>query len=702
MADTPGSSSTSGSLSSALSKVNRRTLLKGSAALAAIGAGAAALGTRNYWLGCGDRVSRSLGKKVIVIGVDGMDPRLCESMIKTGLLPNLEKLRARGGFRRLGTSTPPQSPVAWANFINGAGPGSHGIFDFIHRHPHEQCTPFYAAAETVPGEGFWRVGDHKIQLDFWPFNHKPPATLLRRQGTPFWDYLDAAGIPSTFYDLPSNYPASTSHYGHHRCISGMGTPDMLGTYGTYQYFAEDAPTDPTDEAGGKRSRLTFDDETAKAHIVGPDDGLLVKPTSMTIPFLVHRDRNADAAVIEIQDRRLFLKRGQWSRWTELDFKLSNPFLLPAALVPGSRLSGICRFYLQEVAPVFRLYVTPLNMNPADPPAGLRISEPEAFIKDVAARLGPFYTTGFQEDHKARSNGIFSDDEFARQASIVLDERLALFEYAINNYDDGLLFFYFSSSDLQSHIFWWDSDDKHPIRSDPEARVRYEHVKRLYQKLDTVIGDLIDRYGHTATIIVMSDHGFANFGRQFNLNSWLRDLGYLGPRECSSIMRDVDWSTTTAYGLGINGLYLNMKGRERDGIVEPGDQREALLVELKERLEAVTDFSGQRVIRGVYRSDQIYSGNATALAPDLIVGYARNYRASWATCLGDLTEDVLLDNDSAWSADHCADALEVPGVLFCNRSIGADAPSLVDIAPSILAEFGLPTPAQMVGKNVLST
>ena len=105
----------------------------------------------------------------------------------------------------------------------------------------------------------------------------------------------------------------------------------------------------------------------------------------------------------------------------------------------------------------------------------------------------------------------------------------------NDYDDGLLFFYFSSSDLQSHMFWWDSDEQHPIRSEPEAKKYFGHVQRLYQKLDAVIGDLIDRYGSQATIIVMSDHGFANFGRQFNLNSWLRDWGYLGPRECTSIM-----------------------------------------------------------------------------------------------------------------------------------------------------------------------
>ena len=118
-----------------------------------------------------------------------------------------------------------------------------------------------------------------------------------------------------------------------------------------------------------------------------------------------------------------------------------------------------------------------------------------------------------------------------------------------------------------------------------------------------------------------------------------------------------------------------------------------------KLEAVRDEDGRPVIRRVYRADEVYSGGATALAPDLIVGYHRGYRASWATCLGELTEQVLLDNDSAWSADHCADALEVPGVLFCNRPMRAGKPSLVDVAPSILAEFGLAAPASMSGRSV---
>src|SRR5262249_15236649 len=151
---------------------------------------------------------------------------------------------------------------------------------------------------------------------------------------------------------------------------------------------------------------------------------------------------------------------------------------------------------------------------------------------------------------------------------------------------------------------------------------------------------------------------------------LRELGYLGPPEARSILHDVDWSQTVAYGLGINGLYLNLKGREPEGIVDPGDQREALLMELKGRLEAVTDENGQRVIRTVYRADKIYSGDATELAPDLIVGYCRGYRASWETVAGELTPEIIAPNKNAWSADHCADALEVPGVLYCNRPFGA--------------------------------
>jgi predicted AlkP superfamily phosphohydrolase/phosphomutase len=397
-------------------------------------------------------------------------------------------------------------------------------------------------------------------------------------------------------------------------------------------------------------------------------------------------------VIEIQEQKVLLKEGQWSEWLSLDFEMSMPG-------PNKHISGICRFYLQELSPNLRLYVTPINSDPSD--SYLSITEPPEFIEEISDRLGLFYTTGFQEDHKALSNKVFTEAEFAFQSGIVLEERLNLLNYALENYDDGLLFFYFSSTDLQAHMFWWDSEDTHPARSAAEAKEYFGHLQNIYRKMDSVVGDIIRRYGKEATIIVLSDHGFANFKRQFNLNTWLKENGYIKPADCRSLLSDVIWSGTKAYGLGMNGLYLNLRGRERDGIVEPSREREELLEELILKLEAVTDTNGKRVIRKVHRTDVAYRGPATRLAPDLIVGYARGYRVAWSSILGDMNAQALLDNDAAWGADHCADVSEVPGVIFSNKPITAEAPALIDLAPTILTEFGLKIPSSMEGEDIFT-
>ena len=359
---------------------------------------------------------------------------------------------------------------------------------------------------------------------------------------PFWDYLDERGIVSAFYDLPCDYPASESKHGHHCCLPGMGTPDMLGTYGTYQYFSEDGPAKTEDEQGGKRSRLSFDRDTAKAVLVGPDDGSvsreqgagsreqgakLIAHSSSLIEFLVHRDTAAGGAVIELPGPQILLRAGQWSPWVKLDFHLTAPLHLPE-----SHASGICRFYVQEVAPNFRLYVSPINIDPSRP--AVRMSAPEGFVREISDDLGLFATTGFQEDHKALSNGVFNEDEFIAQAQFVLDERLRLLDRALSHYGDGVLFFYFSSTDLQAHMLWWDADKKHPTKSATQVQRGFGHVRALYRKLDAVVGEIAGQYGQRAAIFVMSDHGFANFGRQFALNSWLRNEGYLGPRDCTSL------------------------------------------------------------------------------------------------------------------------------------------------------------------------
>lgn len=645
--------------------------------------------------------SRAGDKRVIVLGIDGFDPQLSERLMDAGRMPNLAQLRAAGGYARLGTSIPPQSPVAWASFITGGDAGAHGIFDFIHRRPEQQCAPYYSASETIGATEGWEVGDHKLPLNFWPFNHGTTQTLLRREGTPFWDYLDAAGIPSCLYDIPSNYPPSPSAHGHHRCLAGMGTPDLLGTYGTYQCFSTRV-RQVRDQGGGILKPIVFKDHAAKVKLTGPVNTLLQKPVETQVEFRVYRHPTEPQVRIEIQGQTIVLKEGEWSGWAKVSFPLEMPSFLR-----NDAVGGICRFYLQEVRPTFRLYVSPLNMDPSDP-GGQKVSEPQKFVTEIADELGLFSTLGFQEDHKALSNKVFTDEEYRVQAEFVLQERMNLLNYALGHYDTGLLFFYFSSSDLQSHMFWWDNDEKHPVRSPEDARKYMGVLEDLYVRMDGVVGDLVRRYGDQATILVLSDHGFCNFRRQFGLNTWLRENGYLGPENCGSLFQHepkfgpmVDWSRTRAYGLGLNGLYLNLKGRERDGIVDPA-QRDALLEELRTKLLAARDpETGAAAISAVYRSDQVYSGPYLANAPDLIIGYARGYRCSWLTALGTIESAVFSDNDSTWSADHCMATEELPGVLFANRPIRHPEPALIDMAPTILEEFGLTAPDSMTGRNVFT-
>jgi len=445
-----------------------------------------------------------------------------------------------------------------------------------------------------------------------------------------------------------------------------------------------------------RRAIFFKDGVATIELVGPENTMLKRPVRAKVPVEVRRHESKPEVRIDWQGNTILLKEGEWSDWCKVDYELTMPDFLPNAHV-----SGICRFYVQQVRPEFNLYVTPINVDPSD--AGeARISEPPDFVANISDELGLFYTAGFQEDHKARSNKVFSDEEYLAQARYVLKERRQLLDYALKDYTDGLLFFYFSSTDLQAHIFWWDGDNPHPVRQPDAARRYHKVIEGLYVEMDQIIGDIQARIGDAA-LLIMSDHGFANFRRQFNLNTWLRDNGYIEPSTCRGLLnpgrgRAVDWSRTKAYGLGLNGLYLNLKGRERDGAVDPTD-RDALLQEISDKLLAVRDpENNQPVIARVYRAEQVYAGPHVSDAPDLIVGYSRDYRASWATTLGDMPDAVLSNNDSAWSADHCMAAEEVPGVLFSNKPIARPSASLIDVAPSILSVFGVRPPSEMTGRN----
>lgn len=621
--------------------------------------------------------------RVVVLGFDGMDPRIAEKLLEEGRMPNFQRLADRGTFSRLETGIPPQSPVAWSNFITGCNPGGHGIYDFMGREP-DTYLPFLSTTVT-------EEPDKTIKIGKWVIPLTSGKVYLLRGGTAFWEVLEEHDIPSVTLRLPSNFPPSGKKS---RNLSGMGTPDILGTYGTFSFFTT-KPYVITDMTGGRVYIVSSFDNKVEAKIKGPVNTFLEERPDAEIPFTAYIDPDYRAAKIEVQDEEVLLSEGEWSEWVTLNFKL----------MPFASAKGIVRFYLKSVKPDFELYMSPIQIDPRDP--AIPISTPPDYASELADAIGPYYTQGIAEETWALNEGRIDEGEYLEQSEFVFTQTKKMLDYELDRYEWGLLFCYFSTTDPLSHMFWRLRDPEHPIY-DEELAERYgDIIENTYVRMDSVVGHVVESVGDDATLIVLSDHGFTTFRRNFHLNTWLYQNGYIALRdafreESDEFFENVDWSGTKAYGLGLNGLYINQIGREGRGTVTPGAEKEHIISEIRQKLLTVVDpETGNRVIAEVYRADEVYSGEFADQAPDLIVGYADGFRASWETSLGKITRDLLTDNVKKWSGDHLMAKDIIPGVLFTNRRVNNPNPALWDVAPTILAEFGIKKLPKMDGNDMFT-
>lgn len=613
----------------------------------------------------------AVGRRVIVLGFDGLDHELTRQMIDIGRLPGLARLAGTGGFSALGTSIPPQSPVAWSSFITGLDPGGHGIFDFIHRDP-KTMLPYLSTSRTEGGRA--------IGLGGWQVPLAGGTVELLREGRPFWEVLESHGVPTTIIRMPANFPPSGSAT---RELSGMGTPDLLGTYGTFAlYTSEPFAFAGQTLSGGVVHQVKPRDGVVRAAIEGPDNPFRTRPEKARAEFTAHLDRTNRHVKLTVGGEERLLAVGEWSDWVPVSFPLA----------PTQSLAGEVRFYLKALDPFFELYTSPVNIDPLAP--AMPVSHPDDFATELAEATGRFYTQGMPEDTNGLKMGVLTDKEFLEQARIAGEENLRQYKYVLDRFEDGLLFYYFGNVDQVSHMMWRARDPQHPAYDAAKDGPNQAVVEELYRGLDRIVTDTLATLGPDDLLVVMSDHGFTTWRRSFHLNSWLRDNGYLAlvdpdRADDPGLFGNVDWSRTRAYALGLNGLYVNVHGREKGGIVEPG-AREALARELAAKLLEVTDpATGLPAITKVYRREDAYrlAGNEDT-APDLVVGYAKGTRGSDESALGGLPTDVFADNTSAWSGDHCMDHETVPGILLSSRALKRPASAIQDLAASILAEFGV--------------
>ena len=628
----------------------------------------------------GRRHGRSHAERVIVIGFDGMDPQVAEELMAAGRLPHLSKLRAIGTYAALATSCPPLSPVAWSSFMTGVGPGRHGIFDFLHRDP-QTYLPVLSSAHVRPISRILALGPLHLPLG------KPTLEMLRRS-KPFWAVLGENGISSTVLRVPITFPAEPFSG---LLLSGMCVPDLRGSQGSFTFFTSERQaldSNVTRQEPGPHRMLEGRNGCLIGTLPGPSRLGSQDPSELTLRL---KPLDGASAVLELDGQRTVLRRGEYSEWLPVSFRLA----------PGLRAAGICRFLLKQVAPETQLYVSPINIDPARP--ALPIAHPPVYSVYLAKKHGRFGTLGLAEDTWALNEGVLDEAAFLRQCELFFKERRSILLDALANTRRGCLACVFDTTDRVQHMFWRYRELDHPGRTGEETLEWQQAIPSAYEQADALVGEVLGQLSERDWLLVISDHGFKSFRRGVNLNAWLLQNGYLrlkpGATGNSEWLRDVDWAETRAYAMGLSGLYLNLRGREAHGIVAP-DEAAALRAELAARLTGLPDDDGRIAVARVLETAVVSPGPYLDRAPDLVVGYAPGYRISWEAAQGRVAGAVMSDNTRRWSGDHCFDPSQVPGVLFCNRPLAARAPRITDLAPTVLALFGLQAPAYMQGRSLL--
>lgn len=599
--------------------------------------------------------------RVVVLGFDGMDPRLLQTWMDEGQLPNFSRLVSMGSFQSLPTSNPPQSPVAWSSFATGTNPGAHGLFDFLSRNP-DTYAPEYAIA---------RVEGPTRNLE--AFGMRLPlgggTVVNQRVGRPFWEAAESAGIPASILRVPVTYPPDkVSHM-----LSGMGVPDLLGTQGTFTFYSE---TGGKDSDNGRHVRIRPEDGRVETTLDGPENPFIVEPTPLTVPLVIE-DAGSGRVRIELDGTEVTLAAGEWSDWVPIRYSMMYVFGVPA----------IVRLHLVRGFPEPELYVSPIQFDPRDPVQP--ISSPPRYAKELADRLGLYHTIGMPEETWSLNEGLISDEAYIDMVKTVLAEREAMFFDALDRQQNGLIVSVFVQTDRVSHMFYRGFDEEHPLyaESSPLARGAIEWI---YGEADRILGRTMEALAPEDRLIVLSDHGFESFRRGMNLNRWLVEEGFmtLRPREptSESLFSNVLWTSTKAYALGLNGIYLNRRDRESLGIVRDEEVAE-LKRSISEALERFVDpETGERVVLHVYDADEVYHGSETEHAPDLVIGYAPGYRASWQTTLGGVPAPLVEDNTRNWSGDHCIDPSLVPGVLLTSFATDAVLESIEDVPELVRESF----------------
>jgi len=557
--------------------------------------------------------------KTIILGLDAFDPKVFEALREQGKLATLTRLANQGGYARFEVSTPPQSEVSWTSIATGLDPAGHGIFDFVHRNPEN----YHLYVSLLP------TRRTSLGVEFTPPHNSHTI----------FDEAIEQGYPATTLWWPAMFPARLDS--PVRNIPGLGVPDIHGRLGVGLGFAAD-PDSPRENQKIPIQKLSSKGKTEfTGELVGPARQKSAQAQKASLEFRLSFLEDTQNR-LSIGEKTIELELGRWSPIIELKFKMG----LMASV------SAITRVILTHGLPSSRLYFLPLQIHPLKSP--WHYASPRGFVKQTWDESGGFLSLGWPQDTTALEEGLISDDQFMDLCRQIFTTRKQVFLNNLQRFDEGILACVFDSPDRIQHMFWHDRPDI---------------IEEWYVRLDQLVEQVVERVEARQThLLVVSDHGFANFDYKVHVNRWLEEQGYLVTTSLASTSKSLlaaEWPQSQAYAIGLNSLYLNISGREGKGCVGQ-DQKGALLEELRRKLSQWKGPDGNLIFDSILASPADDSSPYAPLAPDLILGFSNGYRASAETGLGKWPSDAIEENMDHWRADHCIAPKLVPGVLFSNR------------------------------------
>ena len=679
--------------------------------------------------------------RIVVLGFDGVDAGIVERMLAAGRLPHLARLKARGGYSPLTPTLPAQTPVSWATFSTGLDPGGHEIFDFLKRDPADRVPSFAVAEEsevpllfgrgnpivfaaaaafllfTAGGVVFLRrrrllpmllfdVAGLAVAAGVFLAVHAwlpvaRPAVKNNRLGKTFWS--EAQARPATVMRMPVTFPPERFEGG--RLLSGLGVPDLSGRIGKPAYYTSDPFFAPREGNDFSIELVHLDSNVGRqtTRIVGPPARLFGREGSIELPMTLSVTASRDRLAIEVGGQRLELRAGQWSGWVSTPFRV-NPLVT---------VHGYARFLLESVNPEIGLYLSPIQFDPARLPPGFILSWPAGFARDLLGRFGRYKTMGWSIDTWSIQSGTLPEEAFLQDVASTVEQERRMLD-ALLKQPGRLLFQYFEFTDRVAHVFWRLRDPLHPAYDAALAAKYGDAVEKSYEVMDAIVADAAKALSPRDSLLVLSDHGFATWRRSVNYNSWLVAEGYLvlkGDAQRKSLealfskgrfWESVDWGKSRAYAMGFGDIYVNLRGREKDGIVAPGSDYEALRDELIRKLLALLDpRNGERAVSRVFRREEAYQRFDPRLIPDLIATNRPGYRVSWQSTLGVPTAEIFEDNRDVWSGDHCSlDPDLVRGVFFASEPFSSErVPGIADVTASIRVLLGAPAAPDAAGHSL---